>query len=221
MVSCKDGADPLIILLFLLPHTWDSGMLPFDLAPAATLAAGALLWLLYRQQWKARTKGYPLPPGPPSKPLIGNILNVSPKRPWFKLTEYKKQYGRYRLAILACLVHSPQLSGDLVFFHGLGNNILVLNSMESVVDLLDKRGNIYSHRPEFTVAGELMALGQSMPLLPYGNEWRAHRKLAHVRFYPFGPYQKFYSILKVALSQGAVKQYHGLQFQPWLAFLLK
>ncbi|KAJ7127124.1 cytochrome P450 [Mycena epipterygia] len=151
-------------------------MLSFDLAPAATLAAGALLWLLYRQQWKARTQGYPLPPGPPSKPLIGNILNVSPKRPWFKLTEYKKEYG------------------DLVFFHGLGNNILVLNSMESVVDLLDKRGNIYSHRPEFTVAGELMALGQSMPLLPYGNEWRAHRKLAHV-----------------ALSQGAVKQYHVVQ----------
>lgn len=84
--------------------------------------------------------------------------------------------------------------GDLVFFHGLGNNVLILNSMEAITDLLDKRGNIYSHRPIFTVVGELMALGQSMPLLPYGAEWRAHRKLAHA-----------------ALSQGAVKKYHGVQ----------
>ncbi|KAJ6489644.1 cytochrome P450 [Mycena vitilis] len=143
---------------------------------AVLFAALSVLWLFRRQKWQSRSKGFPLPPGPPSRPLIGNILNVSPKRPWFKLMEYKEQYG------------------DLVFFHGLGNNILAVNTLEAVSDLLDKRGNIYSHRPEFTVVGELMALGQSMPLLPYGNEWRAHRKLAHV-----------------ALSQNAVKQYHELQ----------
>ncbi|KAJ7223154.1 cytochrome P450 [Mycena pura] len=151
-------------------------MLQLNPLAAMVLAAVSGLWLLSRRRWKSRAQGNPLPPGPPSKLLIGNILHVSPKQPWFKLYEYKKQYG------------------DLVFFYGLGNNVLVLNTMEAVSDLLDKRGNIYSHRPEFTVVGELMALGQSMPLLPYGNEWRAHRKLAHV-----------------ALSPGAVKQYHELQ----------
>ena len=37
--------------------------------------------------------------------------------------------------------------GDLVFFHGLGTSILVLNTLKSIDDLLDKRGNIYSDRP--------------------------------------------------------------------------
>lgn len=39
-----------------------------------------------------------------------------------------------------------------------------------------------------------MGLGQSMPLLPYGPEWRASRKLAHV-----------------ALSPAAVAKYHHIQ----------
>ena len=47
-----------------------------------------------------------------------------------------------------------------MFFHGLGNNVLVINSMKTINDLLEKRGNVYSDRPNFTVVGELMGLGQ-------------------------------------------------------------
>lgn len=50
--------------------------------------------------------------------------------------------------------------GNLLHIHGLGNNILVLNDIMAVNDLLDKRGAIYSHRPTFTVVGELMGLGK-------------------------------------------------------------
>jgi len=32
--------------------------------------------------------------------------------------------------------------------------------MKTINDLLDKRGEIYSDRPVFTVVGELMGLGQ-------------------------------------------------------------
>lgn len=85
--------------------------------------------------------------------------------------------------------------------------------MEVINDLLDKRGNIYSDRPNFTVVGELMGLDQvsgviadesypfillqgiqGMPLKPYGEEWREQRKVAHA-----------------ALSPTAVKKYHKLQ----------
>ncbi|KAI0759411.1 cytochrome P450 [Trametes elegans] len=116
------------------------------------------------------------PPGPPAKAILGNIFNVSPQGGWYKFTEYQRTYG------------------DLVFFHGLGNHVLVLNSLKTINDLLDKRGNIYSDRPRFTVVGDLMGLGQSMPLLPYGNEWKVQRKLAHT-----------------ALSPSAVKQYYSVQ----------
>ncbi|KAJ7626268.1 cytochrome P450 [Mycena polygramma] len=116
------------------------------------------------------------PPGPPGYPIIGNILDVSPLGPWIKFTQYKEKYG------------------DLIFFHGLGNHVLVLNSLKAMNDLLDKQGGTFSHRPVFTVVGELMGLDQSMPLLPYGNEWRTQRKLAHV-----------------ALSPASVKKYHIVQ----------
>ena len=54
--------------------------------------------------------------------------------------------------------------GDLVFFYGLGNNILVLNSLDTMNDLLDKRGQIYSDRPFFTMASELMGADQVNPI---------------------------------------------------------
>ncbi|KAL0959324.1 hypothetical protein HGRIS_014585 [Hohenbuehelia grisea] len=127
------------------------------------------------RRWKQR-QSLPTPPGPPSQPLIGNILQVSPQGAWLSFTELRPKYG------------------DLIFFHGLGNSILVLNSLKAINDLFDKRGNNYSNRPSFTVVGELMGLGQSMPLLPYGTEWREQRKLAHM-----------------ALNPTAVKKYHVVQ----------
>nr|VWP02507.1 Arg-6 protein [Ganoderma boninense] len=111
------------------------------------------------------------PPGPPARPLVGNILDVSPQGAWTKFTQYQAVYG------------------DLVFFHGLGNRVLVLNSMKAINDLLEKKGSIYSDRPSFTVVGDLMGLGQvrRKPL-------QAVRKLAYT-----------------ALNATAVKRYHVIQ----------
>ena len=33
------------------------------------------------------------PPGPPAKPLVGNILDVSPQGAWIKFTQYQDVYG--------------------------------------------------------------------------------------------------------------------------------
>ncbi|KAJ3575314.1 hypothetical protein NP233_g1185 [Leucocoprinus birnbaumii] len=115
-------------------------------------------------------------PGPPSLPLIGNIWRLNPKRAWLELTSLKEKHG------------------DIIYYHGLGNSVLVLNSIDAIKDLLEKRNNTYSDRPVFTVVGDMMGLGQSMPLLPNGPEWRACRKLAHL-----------------ALSPSAVTKYHHIQ----------
>ena len=50
--------------------------------------------------------------------------------------------------------------GDVVGLNILGNRILVLNSQKAISDLLDKRGHIYSDRPVFVGAGELMGLNR-------------------------------------------------------------
>lgn len=47
-----------------------------------------------------------------------------------------------------------------MFLRAFGYSVLVLNSPEAVSDLLDKRGHIYSHRPRFVMAGELMGLNR-------------------------------------------------------------
>ncbi|EKM50920.1 uncharacterized protein PHACADRAFT_151345 [Phanerochaete carnosa HHB-10118-sp] len=157
------------------------------------LWAGCAVILLALASYRLRRRPTAIfPPGPPSKPVVGNILDVSPKAGWIKFTKYKDIYGEFKG--LLWLSVADHLAGDLVFFHGLGNNLLVLNSMKAVQDLLEKRADIYSDRPAFTVVGELMGLGQSMPLLNYNEEWRAQRKLAHH-----------------ALSPRAVKQYHVVQ----------
>ncbi|KAJ3972753.1 cytochrome P450 [Lentinula raphanica] len=127
--------------------------------------------------FQPRRQSIPYAPGPPSFPLIGNIFSVNlAQGAWKVFTRMKDQYG------------------DIIFLHGLGTNVLVLNSQKAVNDLLEKNGTNYSHRPVFTVSGELMGLDQSLALIPYGKEWREHRKLANI-----------------ALSSGSVQKYRAIQ----------
>jgi hypothetical protein len=48
------------------------------------------------------------------------------------------------------------LSGDIVYIEPLGSPIVVLNTIESVNALLNKRAANYSHHPTFTMGGELI-----------------------------------------------------------------
>ena len=45
--------------------------------------------------------------------------------------------------------------GDLVYFRGLGNSILNVNSYQIANDLLNKKGAIYSDRPSFAFLKEV------------------------------------------------------------------
>ncbi|EMD36018.1 hypothetical protein CERSUDRAFT_115946 [Gelatoporia subvermispora B] len=106
------------------------------------------------------------PPGPPSKPLIGNIMSIGVPSAWIMFTEYKGKYG------------------DLVYFQGLGKSVLVINSLKAMTDLLEKRANIYSGRPHLVFAHELMGLDRIFGLRDYGEIWRVERKLAHIVLSP-------------------------------------
>ncbi|OCH91989.1 cytochrome P450 [Obba rivulosa] len=145
-----------------------------------TWATGILIlfvsYVLLRYLRAASRRILPCPPGPPMRPFIGNIMDIRVDKPWLKLTDYKYKYG------------------DLVYFQGLGQSMLVLNSLQAMTDLLEKRASKYSDRPIFIFGNELMGLNRYLTFCDYNDEWRAQRKLAHT-----------------ALSPTAVKGYHVMQ----------
>ncbi|KAF8643331.1 hypothetical protein AX16_009060 [Volvariella volvacea WC 439] len=142
------------------------------------LVGAAIVVLLWRrrQRFLSLSKGFPLPPGPPGKPVIGNLLDIPRHRAWHKFLEWKQEYG------------------DMVYVEAIGNGILILNTIEAVNDLLDRRPSIYSDRPTFVMVGELMGLDNSIPMLQWGPTLKQHRKLTHI-----------------TLSPEAVKKYHIVQ----------
>ncbi|KIJ33064.1 hypothetical protein M422DRAFT_265094 [Sphaerobolus stellatus SS14] len=99
------------------------------------IALGTLVFALFI--WFRRSKGGPLPPGPKPMPFLGNIKDLTTKELWLPAREWAKQYG------------------DVVHLHVGPISLIFLNSPEACFDLLDKRGSIYSDKPQLTMSGEL------------------------------------------------------------------
>lgn len=69
--------------------------------------------------------------------------------------------------------------GDIMSMTILGQPMVIINSTEVALDLLDKRSNIYSDRPVLQMAGILVGYVNILTLLPYGERFRLHRKMFH------------------------------------------
>ena len=74
------------------------------------------------------------------------------------------------------------LSGDIATVAILGQRLVVLNSAQMAISILDKKSSIYSDRPVVGMGGELVGWKNSLPLMPYGARFRNHRRLAHQLF---------------------------------------
>ncbi|KAJ7160593.1 cytochrome P450 [Mycena crocata] len=111
--------------------------------------------------------GCPLPPGPPKYPLIGNALSIPRSHPWVAFSEWAKEFG-----------------SDIIHLNVFGTSIVVLDSYNAVTELLGKRSSMYSHRPSFVMATELMGWETSVFFQHYGEDSRAARRLLHDQFQP-------------------------------------
>ncbi|KAG9224423.1 hypothetical protein CCMSSC00406_0009465 [Pleurotus cornucopiae] len=110
----------------------------------------------------------PLPPGPPADPLIGHLLRFPSENAELAFHEWSKQYGK----LLSC---------DVIHLCVLGRSIIVLDSHQAAMDLLEKRSALYSDRPRFIVF-DLMGWDPDVVFMPYGQRFRKHRKLFHTYF---------------------------------------
>ncbi|KAI0331429.1 cytochrome P450 [Cubamyces sp. BRFM 1775] len=100
-----------------------------------------------------------LPPGPSPLPIIGNILDLTAHEQWRQVFEWAKRYG------------------DMIFIRVFNTPCLFLNSAEVAMDLLHKRGSIYSDRPHLTMASDLCGFGDLVPLTKYGERFKLERRL--------------------------------------------
>ncbi|KAJ6526420.1 cytochrome P450 [Mycena capillaripes] len=116
-----------------------------------------------------RTAPFPLPPGPPKWPIVGNLFDIPAGFRWEKYMEWGKKYD-----------------SDIIHLNVVGTPIIVLNSVEAANDLLAKRSAIYSDRPRLTMFRELMGWDWVLGFMNYGTHWRAQRRLVDNAFGPKG-----------------------------------
>ncbi|PQE33784.1 cytochrome P450 protein [Rutstroemia sp. NJR-2017a WRK4] len=105
-----------------------------------------------------RPKDYP--PGPPTLPLIGNLHQMPGKNGHLQFQKWAQEYGP---------VYSLMIGTKVM---------IVLSSDQAIKDLLDKRSNIYSSRPEMYL-GQVVSGGLRVLLMEYGNTWRMMRKMVN------------------------------------------
>ncbi|CAA7266287.1 unnamed protein product [Cyclocybe aegerita] len=123
-------------------------------------AAFGLLAVVILKKFVSR-KAAPLPPGPRKLPLIGNLLDIPAKQEWFTFAEWGKKWG------------------DIISVSVLGQQMIILNSAEVAIDMLDKKSSVYSDRPVMQMGGELVGWKNTLVLIPYGDRFRNYRRLFH------------------------------------------
>ncbi|KAF5342805.1 hypothetical protein D9758_013368 [Tetrapyrgos nigripes] len=129
--------------------------------PWNTLALIVLVTLAVRIFYKPKRN---LPPGPKGLPVLGNIFQQPQTLQFLRFAEWREEFG-------------PIFSLNLA-----GQTMIVLNSHKVAADLLDRRSTIYSDRPRFIMALEILAGNMMMFFCGYGNLWRKLRKGAHEGF---------------------------------------
>lgn len=108
------------------------------------LACAGLVLLVSAIVWQVtkigqRPKNYP--PGPPTLPIIGNLHQIPQEGRHLQFEKWAQEYGPIYSLIL-------------------GNKVMiVLNSDVAIKDLVDKKGAIYSSRPEMYIGQNVLSGG--------------------------------------------------------------
>ncbi|KAL6241591.1 hypothetical protein RBB50_011614 [Rhinocladiella similis] len=137
-----------------------------------------IIWVLYKVcGYGMRPKNFP--PGPPTYPILGNLLQMPLKNFHTELQKWADQYGSIISLKLGC------------------QDMILLNSPTVVKELIEKRSNIYSARPDLYIR----EFGDNLNIALRDNDevWRRQRKMYHVRLNVktannYLPYQTFDSL---------------------------
>ncbi|CAG5187414.1 uncharacterized protein ALTATR162_LOCUS11712 [Alternaria atra] len=112
-------------------------------------ALAAVLALVLHQLSKIGRRPANYPPGPPTLPLIGNLHLMPKAKGHLQFQKWAEEYEPMYSLILGTRV------------------MVVLSTDEAIKDLLDKRSNIYSSRPDMYL-GQVVS-GNNRMLLMVGR----------------------------------------------------
>ncbi|KAG7095320.1 hypothetical protein E1B28_006085 [Marasmius oreades] len=103
-----------------------------------------------------------LPPGPKPVPILGNILDLTPRELWLRATSWAKVYG------------------DITYLHVFGQPLVFLNTPRIVFELLDRRGSLYSDKPHLTMVNDLCGCNDMVAFTGSGAQSKRQRRLMNM-----------------------------------------
>ncbi|KAG5635364.1 hypothetical protein H0H81_011539 [Sphagnurus paluster] len=145
--------------------------------PLSLQFGGALLLVLGLYRLSRKPRHPPLPPSPPADALIGH-LKLAPKSD-FDVFFYKM----------------GQIYGRIMHLNFMGSILIVVNDVQTAIDLLDKRSANYSCRGRIRVF-ECMGWTKNLGFLQYGKDFQLHRRM----------YQEFF-------NKNASEKYQAIQLR--------
>ncbi|KDR82203.1 hypothetical protein GALMADRAFT_135566 [Galerina marginata CBS 339.88] len=134
-----------------------------------SIAAALLLFWIVKRLFGPRSnsqQGSSFPPGPPPKPLIGNLTDLPTINAAQTYIEWQKKYN-----------------SEILYASALGGRRVVLNNREDAEEILDRRAGNYSDRPVFPII-KRMGWEYQLGFYQYGDKWRFNRKIFQQNFRP-------------------------------------
>ncbi|KIM45541.1 hypothetical protein M413DRAFT_442214 [Hebeloma cylindrosporum] len=140
-----------------------------------TFGAG-LVAIIAMRMIAARLRRPKYLPGPPRLPFVGNLFQMPESEAWVTYRKWAETYG------------------DATYLEILGSPLVILNTYDACVEILEKRSDIYSDRPVGIMANILMGWSQAVVMAPYNDRWRRFRR-----------------ICAQSMRKDAVKHFHPIQ----------
>ncbi|XP_006455052.1 hypothetical protein AGABI2DRAFT_209318 [Agaricus bisporus var. bisporus H97] len=123
-----------------------------------------ILHLVYRSH---KRRLLPPPPGPTRWPVVGSILSMTLNYAHISYQKFGKKLG-----------------AKFLYYEVFNQPIIVINDVQVAQELLEKRSAIYSSRPQVRILSEGIGMNRFFAIMPYGDEWRAQRRMFQQYFGP-------------------------------------
>jgi hypothetical protein len=142
------------------------------------------IFLYYSFRHPSANEQIPLPPGPSVISLIiDEVFRDKPTDSGSKFTKWAHKYGEEYLISSGineahkCSRKTP-LAGDIVHISVLNRHVMIINSAQMAMDMMDAKGSIYSNR-ELTTMIKLIGWGDIISFTQPGERLKQMRTHMH------------------------------------------